>query len=71
MRRAGPWSERIRYHLRKWAGRILSWGARLPERVNGHDCARARRDDWVTSARNAALVIAPLLTLSAARAAFC
>ncbi len=27
--------------------------------------ARARRDDWVTSARNAALIIAPLLTLSA------
>jgi len=27
--------------------------------------ARNQREDWVTSARNAALVIAPLLTLAA------
>jgi peptidoglycan/xylan/chitin deacetylase (PgdA/CDA1 family) len=34
MLRAGSWKLRVRHHLRKWAGKVLAWGARLPEGEN-------------------------------------
>jgi peptidoglycan/xylan/chitin deacetylase (PgdA/CDA1 family) len=33
---AGPLKSRLRYHVRYWAGQILSWFAKFPE-----------RDDWI------------------------
>ena len=44
---------------------LLAFASSLYSIISAVYGARNKRDDWVTSARNAALVIAPLLTLAA------